>query len=180
VPVTLTRVAVLDFSGNPGKLPLATLTMSLEGFLADLGHLERLRPHTVRAYRYELTVAAADPRFARPLDDLRPDDLGAWLARAPAAASIVGRTKTLFQVCLAAAVANLTLLAATSGSAAIDDSGALATLLVILAAVLGVSRRIFHLRLNTVGPPSLHCLGQSIGYSHAISRPQLPPCRPGF
>jgi hypothetical protein len=48
-----------------------------------------------------------------------------------------GRTKTLFQVCLAAAVANLTLLAATSSAASTPDSVTLGTLLAILAALLG-------------------------------------------
>ena len=74
----------------------ATVATSLEAFLADLGHMERLRPHTLRAYRYELAAAAADPRFAQPLDDLRLEDLEAWLARPPAAASTVGRRVATF------------------------------------------------------------------------------------
>ena len=72
------------------------MATSLEAFLADLGHMERLRPHTLRAYRYELAAAAADPRFAQPLDDLRLEDLEAWLARPPAAASTVGRRVATF------------------------------------------------------------------------------------
>src|SRR5207249_12338006 len=59
-------------------------------FLADLDHLEQLRLHTLRAYRHELAAAAADPRFAQPLDDLRLEDLEDWLARDPAAASTLG------------------------------------------------------------------------------------------
>jgi site-specific recombinase XerD len=88
----LLRVAMLDFSGKSGKMPRpATLAMTLDDFLADLGHLERLRPHTLRAYRYELASAAADPRFQRPLDELDLEDIEAWLARAPAAASTLAR-----------------------------------------------------------------------------------------
>jgi len=51
VPVTLTSAVVLDFSG---KLRKTTLPVSLEAFLSEIGQIERLRPHTLRAYRYEL------------------------------------------------------------------------------------------------------------------------------
>lgn len=85
-------MAIVDFSGKARNPPRpATLATSLEPFLADLDHLERLRPHTLRAYRYELAAAAADPRFAHPLDDLQLDELEAWLVRAPAAPSTLGR-----------------------------------------------------------------------------------------
>ena len=50
---------------------------------------------------------------------------------------IIGRTKTLFQLCLAAAVANLTLLAPTSDAAA-GDRMWLISLLVALTAMLGL------------------------------------------
>src|SRR5438477_46142 len=77
-----TKVALLDFSGKPRKRGAPpTLEMCLEPFLADLAHLERLRPHTLRAYRYELVAAAADPRFRRPLSELDQVDLEAWLVR---------------------------------------------------------------------------------------------------
>jgi integrase/recombinase XerD len=83
---------MLDFSGKSGKMPRpVTLAMTLDDFLAELGHLDRLRPHTLRAYRYELTSAAADSRFQRPLDELDLEDIEAWLARAPAAASTLAR-----------------------------------------------------------------------------------------
>jgi hypothetical protein len=53
---------MLDFSGKSGKMPPpVTLDTTLDDFLADLGHLERLRPHTLRAFRYELAAAAVDP-----------------------------------------------------------------------------------------------------------------------
>jgi hypothetical protein len=87
-----------------------------------------------------------------------------------------GRTKTLFQVCLAAAVANLTLLAATSGAASTADSVTLGTLLAILAAVLGPRRRIARFRLIALG----HDLSDHLDQLIAIIRPLTPPCRPGF
>src|SRR6266852_3707898 len=46
-----------------------------------------------------------------------------------------GRTKTLFQLCLAAAVANLTLLAATSSAVSVGGSEALGRSLMLLAAI---------------------------------------------
>jgi len=60
-----------------------TLARTYEGFLADAAHLDQLRPHTLRAYRYELALAA-DPRFAGDLAALRLADLEAWIARPPA------------------------------------------------------------------------------------------------
>src|SRR5713101_847059 len=50
-----------------------------------------------------------------------------------------GRTKTLFQLGLAAAVANLTLLAATSGALSVSGSDGFSWSLVILAALVGLS-----------------------------------------
>jgi integrase/recombinase XerD len=83
---------MLDFSGKSVKMPPpVTLATSLADFLADLSHLERLRPHTLRAYRYELAAAAVDPRFQRPLEELVLEDIEAWLARAPAAPSTLAR-----------------------------------------------------------------------------------------
>ena len=91
-----------------------------------------------------------------------------------------GRTKTLFQVCLAAAVANLTLLAATSGAASTADSVTLGTLLAILAALLGPRRRIVRFRLIALGHDLSDHLDQLIAHFHAIIRPLTPPCRPRF
>ena len=69
----------------------ATLATCDERFLADARPLHRLRPHTLRAYRYELAAAARDPRFAGALDALPRADLEEWIARTPAAPSTVGR-----------------------------------------------------------------------------------------
>jgi integrase/recombinase XerD len=71
--------------------------MTFEAFLSDIGQLERLRPHTVRAYRYELAAAANEACFRRPLDEVRLDDLDAWLGRTPAATSTVGRRVATFR-----------------------------------------------------------------------------------
>jgi len=91
-------VAILDFSGEPRERDAPpTLETCLEPFLTDLGHLERLRPHTLRAYRYELVAAAADPRFQRPLTELDEVDLEAWLVRGKAATSTVGRRIATFR-----------------------------------------------------------------------------------
>ena len=75
----------------------ATLVACYEQFLADALHRDRLRPRTVRAYRYELAAAASDPRFRGPLDALRLADLEDWIARAPAASSTVGRRLATFR-----------------------------------------------------------------------------------
>jgi len=73
-----------------------TLATTYDQFLADAAHLDRLRPHTLRAYRYELAAAAADSRFAVPLETLPRAVLDAWLARPPAASSTVGRRAATF------------------------------------------------------------------------------------
>src|SRR5216683_2853848 len=91
-----------------------------------------------------------------------------------------GRTKTLFQVCLAAAVANLTLLAATSSAASTAESVTLGALLAILVALLGLRRRVVRFRLVALGHDLSDHLDQPIGHFHAIIRPLTPPCRPGF
>src|SRR5207237_10498076 len=91
-----------------------------------------------------------------------------------------GRTTTLVQVCPAAAVANPTLLAATSGAASTADSVTLGSLLAILAAVLGPRRRIVRFRLIALGHDLSDHLDQLIAHFHAIIRPLTPPCRPGF
>jgi integrase/recombinase XerD len=87
-------VVVVDFSGKRGQAALAT---SFEAFLAEVAHIERLRPHTIRAYRYELAAAASDARFRGALDEMRIQDLEAWLVRPPAATSTVGRRLATFR-----------------------------------------------------------------------------------
>jgi integrase/recombinase XerD len=87
-------VAVLEFSGKRGG---ATLATSFQAFLSEIAQLDGLRPRTVRAYGYELAAAAADGQFGLPLDDIRREDLDAWLSRAPAATTTVGRRVATFR-----------------------------------------------------------------------------------
>ena len=92
------EVAILDFSGKLRTPPAsATLAGCVEAFFADLGYLERLRPSTLRAYRYELAAAAAHPHFQRPLEEFDRDDLEAWLFRGAAATSTIGRRFATFR-----------------------------------------------------------------------------------
>jgi hypothetical protein len=79
-------------------------------------------------------------------------------------ARYVGRTKTLFQLCLAAAVANLTLLAATSGVVPSDQLHAGSLLLVAWGTVLSL---IFS--LVSAAP----IVGDS-PYLHRLIRPAVP------
>lgn len=74
-----------------------TLGTTYEGFLADATHLDHLRPNTVRAYRYELALAAADSRFALALDALSLADLETWIARDRASSSTIGRRTATFR-----------------------------------------------------------------------------------
>jgi transposase len=95
-------------------------------------------------------------------------------------ARYVGRTKTLFQVCLAAAVANLTLLAATSNALAVSGSDALGWSLAIVAAVLRLSDLL--LGFGTAALVIRHSvhLDQLVHPIVPSLRPLTPPCRPGF
>jgi len=91
-----------------------------------------------------------------------------------------GRTKTLFQVCLAAAVANLTLLAATSSALSASGSEALSWSLAILAAILSLSSLILGFgRAAPIIRDSAH-LDHLIRPMVPIVRSLTPPSRPGF
>jgi len=74
-----------------------TLATTYDAFLADATHLDQLRPHTLRAYRYELAAAANDARLAGPLATISLADLEAWIARSPASPSTVGRRAATFR-----------------------------------------------------------------------------------
>jgi transposase len=91
-----------------------------------------------------------------------------------------GRTKTLFQVCLAAAVANLTLLAAASDALSVSSSEALARSPMIVAAILGFSSLLFGLGACCFRHPPLRLLDQLIHPMVPIIRSRIPPSRPGF
>src|SRR5712692_8956828 len=95
-------------------------------------------------------------------------------------ARYVGRTKTLFQVCLAAAVANLTLLAATSNASSVSGSEALGWSLTILAALLSLSSLLFGFGLAAFLIRHSAHLDQLIHPMVPIVQPLTPPSRPNF
>jgi Transposase DDE domain/Transposase domain (DUF772) len=91
-----------------------------------------------------------------------------------------GRTKTLFQLCLAAAVANLTLLAATADASLPSGAALLGSSLMILAAVLSLSSLLLGWRPTT---PAIRPSAQRHQPIHPIAstvRSLTPPSRPGF
>lgn len=71
-----------------------TLADHVADFLGDMARVARLRPHTLRAYRYELIAAAA--ALTVPLDQLTLTALEQWVSRgAVSAATVARRTATL-------------------------------------------------------------------------------------
>jgi integrase/recombinase XerD len=76
------------------------MTVSLaeiyEQFLDESETLHQLRPHTLRAYRYELAAAAQDDRFEGSLQALTLSDLESWIARGQASPSTIGRRASAF------------------------------------------------------------------------------------
>ncbi len=95
-------------------------------------------------------------------------------------ARYLGRTKTLFQVCLAAAVANLTLLAATSNAVSVSGSEALGWSLMLLAFILSLSSSLLGLGLAALVIRHAAHLDQLIHPMVPIVQPLTPPSRPGF
>ncbi len=72
----------------------ATLAEHVPTFLDDMARVARLRPHTLRAYRYELAAAAVV--LTDPLERLSLADLERWVNRGKVAQSTVARrTATL-------------------------------------------------------------------------------------
>jgi hypothetical protein len=92
-------------------------------------------------------------------------------------ARYIGRTKTLFQVCIAAAVANLTLLAATSDTATVSHLWLLTSLIVaqtaMLSLIVGPARTISH--VGAV-PDRYHHFHPAV----PLTRPLQAVFRPGF
>jgi integrase/recombinase XerD len=71
-----------------------TLADHVAAFLSDMARVARLRPHTLRAYRYELIAAATI--LTVPLDQLTLAALEQWVSRgAVSAATVARRTATL-------------------------------------------------------------------------------------
>jgi hypothetical protein len=143
---------------------------------AQGGRMVQLNPHEAllqKAREFQASPAFAEVRRRRQVVEhriARLVQLGIRQAR------YVGRTRTLFQVCLAAAVANLTLLAATSGVLPSAHLNAGSTLLVAIATLLDL---IFS--LDSASPiagdtPNLHQLLRPAG----SIRPLLATSRPTF
>jgi len=91
-----------------------------------------------------------------------------------------GRTKTLFQLCLAAAVANLTLLAATSVASSASGLETLGWPLMILTALLSLSSLLLGFGLAALVIHHSAHLDQLMHPNIPILRPLTPPSRPGF
>jgi hypothetical protein len=91
-----------------------------------------------------------------------------------------GRTKTLFQVCLAAAVANLTLLAATSNALSVGGLETFDWALMTLAATLSLSGLLLGPTRVTLAGCHRTYLGQLIHPIVPTVRSLPPGCRPGF
>ncbi len=91
-----------------------------------------------------------------------------------------GRTKTLFQLCLAAAVANLTLVAATSNASSASGLDAFGWSLMLLAAILSLSSLLlgFGLAALIIRHSTQH--DQLIHPMVPIVQSLIPPSRPGF
>jgi hypothetical protein len=95
-------------------------------------------------------------------------------------ARYVGRTKTLFQVCLAAAVANLTLLAATTGTLSAIDSAPTSPSLTLQVILLSISSLLSAAGLSILVVRRSIDLTEPIDPNLTIARPSTPAYRPGF
>jgi len=95
-------------------------------------------------------------------------------------ARYIGRTKTLFQLCIAAAVANLTLLMGASGALSVGDSAVFGWILTYLTATLSLASILLGLGLTALIIRQMAHRLQFIHPMVAIVQPLRPPCRPGF
>ncbi len=91
-----------------------------------------------------------------------------------------GRTKTLFQLSLAAAVANLTLMAAASHAFSLSESVAVGWSLMLLAAILTLTSLLSGFELAALVISDSAQRGRFIHLLIPTVRPLTPPCRPGF
>ena len=95
-------------------------------------------------------------------------------------ARYIGRTKTLFQLCIAAAVANLTLLTAASDALSVGDSAVFGWTLTYLTATLSLASVLLGLGLIALIIRQMVHRIQFIHPMVAIVQPLRPPFRPGF
>jgi hypothetical protein len=91
-----------------------------------------------------------------------------------------GRTKILFQVCLVAAVANLTLLAATSNAVSVSGSAAFGWSMMLFAAMLSLSTLLLGFGLAALVIRHSAHFDQLIRPIVPMLRSLTPPSRPGF
>jgi integrase/recombinase XerD len=68
---------------------MPTISDSLDSFIADMTHRRRLRPNTLRAYRYDLQLAAS--ALPMSLDTIHINDIEIWLIQGNPAASTSNR-----------------------------------------------------------------------------------------
>jgi hypothetical protein len=95
-------------------------------------------------------------------------------------ARYVGRIKTLFQVCLAAAVANLSLMAATATTSSATAEHLIGQALLLLSVILSLNSLLSAFESDTFTIGHLFMpTAPSVPWLAAI-RPELPPCRPAF
>ena len=126
------------------------------------GRTIQLHPHEAllqQARDFQASPAFAEVRRRRQVVEhriARLVQLGIRQAR------YVGRTKTLFQLCLAAAVANLTLLAATSGALSNDHLQAESVLLGVLTATLGLTCSLMWALVTIDGSAPVHRLTRPV------------------
>lgn len=120
------------------------------------GRTVQLNPHEAllqQARELQASPAFAEARRRRQVVEhriARLVQLGIRQAR------YIGRTKTLFQLCLAAAVANLTLLAAASGALSVSHLAVLGWSMAIVAAILRLSSPLLNFRTRASRHSQLH------------------------
>lgn len=171
--------------GGGGTFVFATETCAVCPLRAQCtrsrrGRSVQLNPH--EALLQQARLVQASPAFAeaRRRRQVAEHRIARLVQLGIRQARYFGRTKTLFQVCLAATVANLTLLAATYAGSSIGESAAASWVVTIVAVILGLDS----LRLDT--KPNALVIRHSIHFDPFIpprvpTVPSLPPaCRPGF
>lgn len=75
---------------------MATLAETYGQYLYDVENLYQYRPNTIRAYRYELQAAAAQPQFQIPVEDLSLVMLERWIGRNHPLPSTIGRRASTY------------------------------------------------------------------------------------
>jgi hypothetical protein len=140
-------------------------------------HLHPQEALLQQAREFQASPAFAEARRQRQVAEHRIARLAQLGIRQ---ARYVGRTKTLFQLCLAAAVANLTLVATTSNPLSGSGLEVLGWSLMILAAIVSVSSPLLGAALAALVTRQQTHLDQLTHPIAPIIRPLTPGSRPGF